>query len=348
MAWKKQKEAVGMLKYLRPIRKEFGIGQYHVTERVAQMPSIMEKAARSSSLEGIFCLRIDADEYSKEAFSLYYDLFKEHNDKVTIFFNVNSFKDSCEEILQYKDLGVDVQSHGFYHYTYNDYNSNKYNIKKAKDFFKQLGIDTCGFAAPMGKWNFSLIRALEDEGYIYSSDFSYDYLGLPSYPKYGMYTSSVLEIPIFPVCPELFYENRICQTDYIVSYYKKAIDEITACGLPVIIYAHTSTQYKKVPYILQTIIDYAISKRKLSPKNMTEIANIWKSKVGEPKEDMAGKVPASEYLGVEKKDTFYDIIKNRIKEYMDFEQITPAEELKSGKLKRFLKLCARGVFKGNS
>ena len=328
----------------KPVRKSFGFAGCQVVERVAKKPSVIDNGTGANLLEGTFCLRIDADEYSKETFSSYYDLFKEYSSAITIFFNVNSFKDFAFEVLKCKDLGCDVQSHGFYHHTYNDYDSNRYNITKAKDFFTGLGILTQGFAAPMGKWNFPLMKALEDEGYMFSSDFAYDYLGLPSYPQSNGQISSVLEIPVFPVCPELFYQNKAYKASSIVSYYKKAIDEMIACHLPVIIYAHTSIQYRDVPNLLRDIVYYAISEKKLIPRNMTEIAHIWKNKPYNIKKDTENKIPAKEYLGVEIKEPFYDIIKNKIKDYVDFERITPYGELRCDRLKKFLKVCARKAF----
>ncbi len=169
-------------------------------------------------------------------------------------------------------MGLDIQSHAFYHYTYNDYASNRFNIRKAKEFFLDLGIETTGFVAPYGKWNEQLAEALEDEGYRYSSEFSYDYMGFPSYPVVKGKVSKVLEIPVFPVAPELFVnEDMTCNPEKILEFYKTAIDELIDHGIPVIVYAHTHPLMSMIPSLLENIMDYAINEKGLKPVNMTRI-----------------------------------------------------------------------------
>lgn len=327
----------------RAVIKEFKTTQgAPIRERVAREPNILKSGLQKNILHNMFCLRIDADEYEKVSFSGYKNLFKKYKDSITIFFNVNSFKGAASEIKGCSEIGLDVQSHGFYHHTYNDYASNRYNIKKAKDFFLKLGIQTKGFASPMGKWNWSLLKALEDEGYEYSSDFSYDYLGLPSYPIRLGQRSSILEIPIFPVAPELFYQNGGFRKEDVVIYYKKAIDEMLACNLPVIIYAHTSVQYDQIPVVLEELVEYAIAKN-LTHKNMSEIASIWKKDPAHSDVKAILKVPGLEYIGKEISNPFYVNIKDWIKDYFDFERITPPDELRGPFVRRSVKKFLRHI-----
>lgn len=322
--------------------KEFGAGSLRVSEKVALRQSIPDKVCLQNPIKGIFSLRIDADEYDKSAFGAYRGLFKEYASAVTIFFNVNAFKEAFDEIKFCKDSGVDVQSHAFYHHVYNDYENNRYNIRKAKNYFEKIGIHTAGFAAPFGKWNWQLQRALEDEGYVYTSDFSYDYLSLPSFPSKDGRVSPVLEIPIFPVAPELFFQKGIKDAEIVISYYKRAIDSIADCNLPIIIYAHTSRQYNEVPYLLEEILKYAILEKRLTPKNMTDIAKIWNNK-GSIGNEVIVRKPDSAYSGSKTKDALYDIIKSAIKDFVDFERVTPLEELQGPVSKRLLKKCLRAI-----
>lgn len=323
--------------------KEFKTDQnMFVRERVAKRPGILKSVRQKNPLHNIFCLRIDADEYEKVSFSRYKNLFKKYKDAVTIFFNVNSFKGAVPEIKECGGMALDVQSHAFYHHTYNDYASNRYNIRKAKDFFSGLGILTKGFASPMGKWNWPLMKALEDEGYEYSSDFSYDYLGLPSHPVRFGQRSSVLEIPIFPVAPELFYQDGGFKKEEVIIYYKKAIDEMQACGLPVIIYAHTSVQYDQIPVVLEDLAEYATNKG-LVYKNMSDIAAIWKNGSVQSGAEAVLKIPSPGYIGKEVSSSLYASIKDRIKKYFDFERITPPDELKGPFIRRLFKRFLRHI-----
>lgn len=335
------KQAQKMMNHPRAIRKEFGVKGSYIIEKVAKTPGVLGLAAVGNPLSGVFCLRIDADEYEKASFSGYKNIFKKYKDSITIFFNANSFKDASSEIKGCSEMGLDVQSHGYYHHTYNDYANNRYNIKKAKDFFSSLGIQTKGFASPMGKWNWSLMKALEDEGYEYSSDFAYDYLGLPSYPIKDGQRSNMLEIPIFPVAPELFYQNGMNNILDIVAYYKNAIDEMVRCDLPVVIYAHTSLQYGDIPRIIDEVAEYAISKKKLTSKTMTEISCLWRNNSLSVKVHSVISIPAREYTGREIKEPIYDRIKTALKDYFDFERITPINELRGPFVRRSIKKIFR-------
>jgi hypothetical protein len=169
------------------------------------------------------------------------------------------------------------------------------------------------------------MRALEDEGYEYSSDFGYDYLGLPSFPSLDGRVSKILEIPIFPVAPELFFEKKIFSVRDAVDYYKKAIDEMVYCNLPVIIYAHTSVYYEPVIELLKEITKYALLDKGLRPNNMTGIAGLWKTGIrpGEKTVNLDAKlrVPDYNYLGREANVSGYKIFKRKIKDALDLERI---------------------------
>ena len=255
--------------------KEFGPAGMKVTEEVALHPSLHKYGVGKEWDSNIFSLRIDADEYDPETFSLYYPVFEKYRDLFTIFINANSFVKAEEAVVKCRDIRLDVQSHGFYHHTYNDYASNRYNLAKAKEFFEKMEIATIGFAAPHGRWNMPLTRALEDEGYKYSSDFSYDYMGYPSYPSLRGNVSGILEIPVFPVAPELFFQDKNNKLVDIERYYFNAIDEMVKLNIPVIMYAHTSVEYREVPRLLERITEYALGVKGLKGKNMTDIHDSW-------------------------------------------------------------------------
>ena len=330
------------------ILKEFGPKDFKVQEKVAKKSSL-EKSSQAKNWEpSVFCLRIDADEYTPESFNTYYPLFEKYAKAITIFFNAHSFRTATNEITKCKNLGIDIQSHAFYHYTYNDYASNRYNINKAKKFFLDLGIETIGFAAPFGKWNKSLMKALEDENYKYSSDFSYDYLGFPNYPILKNKKSTTLEIPIFPVAPELFFQYETIDINKVYKYYMDAIDAMITAKLPVIIYAHTNPTMQNIPDLLNKIVDYAINTKKLKEASMTDIFFKFQDKalINLPEND---KINAFcnfdiEFLGIPFKQNIVNILKNFIKNFIDFEKITPANELRCGIVKKIIKLIARKIF----
>ncbi|MBI4982305.1 MAG: hypothetical protein HZC15_04100 [Candidatus Omnitrophica bacterium] len=314
-------------------------------EIVAKTPQIELMHGVGSCFSGLFCLRIDADEYHKDTFPEFMKLFERHGKCVSIFFNAHSFLNEKSSILDCKGIGIDIQSHGFYHYTYKDYMSNRYNIHRAKLFFEGLGIDTKGFVSPHGKWSKALMQALEDEGYEYASEFAYDYLGLPTYPYMGRRISKVLEIPVFPVAPELFFQNKtdVDEKD-VFNYYKSVIDRIDSCALPIIIYAHTGI-YKQIPGILMDLLDYALYNKKLRPVNMTDLCYYWKNKekcfseLSINRKEI--KIPEIDLLGKSVRVDCASRLKGLLKELVDFERLTPDQELVCSQPRRFAKRFLR-------
>jgi folate-dependent phosphoribosylglycinamide formyltransferase PurN len=322
--------------------KSFGVESMPVEEEVARMSSIEFMHGCLVDYPSTFSLRIDADEFDKNTFESYLGLFKEYKAATTIFVNANSFSNAKDEIIKCRELGVDIQSHGFYHHIYNDYQSNFYNICKAREFFKGLDIDTKGFVAPMGRWNKGLMLALENAGYKYSSDFSYDYLGLPSYPDLGSRFSSILEIPVFPVACELFFQKGLYELKAVVDYFKNAIDEMDACAIPVMIYAHTSS-FKDTPVLLKELAEYAINKKGLRPIQMTRFYEEWKSReiLRLSGARRVIKLPRVEFLGKSAGIKTGRRLKDAVKRYFDFERITPLEELRCSLPKRAAKRFLR-------
>lgn len=319
------------------VTKVFGDDLIAVVEEVAKHPLINYMKGMEISYPNIFCLRIDADEYHDETISSFNSLFTKYRNAITIFISANSFLNRKDLIKKWHNEGIDIQSHGFYHHTYGDYNSNRYNIQKARLFFEGIGIPTKGFVSPSGRWNKGFSRALEDEGYKYSSEFSYDYMGIPTYPSVGSRISKVLQIPVFPVAPELFLNAGINDIDRITAYYKKAIDEMKSCGLPVIIYAHTS-KYKEVPVMLNNFLEYAISDKRLKPSNMTSFYELWKARPSDAAiTRCAVSMPNSIFLGRIAKEGCCKIFKNFIKRSIDFERVTPAEELRGPLIRKIIK-----------
>lgn len=325
--------------------KEFGFDTFKVRERVAVKPLVSYgkriRVVPKKFLDS-FVLRLDADTYPNN-FSEYLKVFSQSKECITIFFCASSFLDKKEAIKACQALGLDVQSHGFYHHVYNDFRSNLYNISKAKEFFLKLGIRTSGFSAPQGRYNLNLIRALEEEGYSYSSDFSFDYLGWPRHPAAKNNFFKVLEIPVFPVCPELFFYQGL-PSDKILGYFKEALCELKRCNLPPLIYAHTSS-FSDNPKLLSNIVTFALGELQLKPITMTELYTIWDTYQKNFDEGSLMRVavesPHKYFLGEEVRINYYNRIKMSFKELIDYEVETPALELQCNPVKKVFKALIR-------
>jgi len=326
------------------VEKVFSNGEISARERVVKYPLNAFTNGQKRISPRFFCLRIDADEYHPDTFNYYFSIFKKHKEAITVFFNINSFRGADEKISVCQDAGLDIQSHAYYHHIYNDYRNNLENIKRADTIFRKIGISPIGFAAPMGKWNPNLISALEKSGYRYSSDFCYDYLGLPSYPVANRRFSSILEIPVFPVSPELFYLNENPDPEKVIAFYKNAINLMDECGLPVIIYAHTGSS-RLIPEILEEILGYAIKEKRLVPVTMTSFYYWWldRHKNPLPENIRSVKQIPEGLLGKEMVAPASKRMKYFLKELLDYEKITPINEIRYGGLAGAVKRIIRSI-----
>jgi hypothetical protein len=106
--------------------------------------------------------------------------------------------------------GLDVGSHGFWHHTYRTVEENLRNVGRGIEMLRSAGIEPSGFVAPHGRFNRTLLTALETLGVTHSSEFGLAYDELP----FAVGSGAVLQIPIHPVCLELFFEasagNALC------------------------------------------------------------------------------------------------------------------------------------------
>jgi hypothetical protein len=300
--------------------------------------------------KNIFSLRIDVDEFTEDDFRKYIEILKPYKEFVTLFCSCSAFRTKEYLLKELKDGGFDIQSHGYYHYVYNDYENNYHNIKKAKDFFIRLGIETKGFAAPLGKYNNNLMCALENLGYIYSSDFSFDYLNFPHFPKLKNKFSKVLQIPIFPICPELLFLNGF-ESGTVINYYDELMSSLENTNIPIIIYAHTDSRYPRVKDFLKQFLSKVAVNDRLYKCNISGFVSfclkledqVFSKSTGLLDKKIAGslKSPGLALLGEPVMLSPLKRIKRLIKNVIDFETVTPAQELKGSRLKNSLKLFFR-------
>ena len=111
-----------------------------------------------------------------------------------------------------------------------------------------------GFAGPHGRWDPSLDDTLEDLGYLYSSDFQLGYDDFPFYPWKGTRFSSVLQIPIHPVCEGLFLEAGVDDPRVIGDYLREIVlSKIDAEELA-IVYGHPERRLGRMPEVLAMLV----------------------------------------------------------------------------------------------
>lgn len=346
------------------VEKEFHFGKHVFTEKIAVYPKIadaleMYSGASGSSIRpsyprgcsNIFSLRIDADEIDNEDFPDYIKLLEPFKDWVTIFCCASSFAGKEDLLKKCAETGFDIQSHGYYHHVYNDYANNLRNIEKAKDFFENFGIKAHGFAAPMGKYNDNLIKALENLGFVYSSDFAFDYLNMPHYPVVNDRISSILEVPVFPVCPELLFANGLSEKE-VAKYFDDVLRELKCANIPIIFYAHTDKRYPQVKYFLKQLLENIKNYNDLYKCTMSEFVK-WCKSVEDKKISRSNgllnsgfysgflKIPDESLLGKTARQGSIKNLKSFVKDALDFETVTPRAELRGNGMKNRLKVFLR-------
>lgn len=217
----------------------------------------------------VFAYRIDTD-YGTPAHMLRLrDLAERHGVPLTIFLHVGAH----EEHLRLFDgfERHELASHGYRHRTFSSYEANWGNIAEARHVMSAAGFDAAGFAAPTGRWNRGLDRALQEHGFEYSSEFTLDYDGLPFRPWIGAGLSSVLQVPVHPV--SVGNLTRVHATELaITDYYRSVIDRQLAQRSPVFLYHHPLQEAWQV---LESIFE-RVRAEGLPAVTMREFASWWR------------------------------------------------------------------------
>ncbi|MFH1390643.1 MAG: polysaccharide deacetylase family protein [Candidatus Margulisiibacteriota bacterium] len=242
------------------IRKRFWTPNgLYITERVARSNRIGEgEITRPGKNGGVFLFRVDADLYLKEGQEAFLNIARKYGVKTTWFVNVGNYLGSpagLEQLLN-DDL-VEVQSHAFLHRVYPDKARNINNLREAEKHLPPRRVK--GVVAPYGIWNEGFQSALEELGINYSSEFGLAYDRAPFYPRVMDRPSTVIQIPIHPVCSGSFAYAGL-PVDEACRYFARVIEEKHRQGIPIILYGHPND--RDIAYnsqVLDFIFNYASS-----------------------------------------------------------------------------------------
>lgn len=178
-----------------------------------------------------FCFRVDTDFASESALKTTLELSQTKDINFTYFINTGHLPN-----IQHPKF-CDIQIHCLHHQVFRDYLRNYENIKTAKTILENNGIKPIGFVSPFGMWNKHLQWAMESSDIKYSSEFSLDYDNLPFYPIVDNKKSSVLQIPVHPICL-----GQLLQADLSVEQCKRYYEDYIATQYrsnePIFIYDH--------------------------------------------------------------------------------------------------------------
>lgn len=230
--------------------------------------------------QSAFAFRIDLDGIFGENTINISKSALENGFRLTFFANKSLCKEE-EEIIRMIDCEHEIGNHADVHNLYTDYDSNYRNIQECQNWLSKLGIKNKKiFSAPRGMWNYSLHRALEDLGYLYTSDFGAGINGFPYFPYIDGVRSITLQVPVNPFSAEraaiwrVEAEKQEINAEYIAEIYIKIIEENYQQGYPIILYSHPEKFGLMADYVFQRI-NQKIVDMNLWKTTLTQFAKWW-------------------------------------------------------------------------
>jgi hypothetical protein len=216
----------------------------------------------------LFCLRIDTDNGTDEQLKDLSLVVHRNGISPTWFVDAKNHANSIKSYVEMNEHEIGV--HCFDHETFPDYESNVQNIHKAQALLRNSGFRLHGFAAPFGRWNDELGRAIVDCGFEYSSEFSYDYDNLPSLPRLQN-SDGALQVPIHPICIGSLKRHGY-NNEQMIRYFASVVERKIAVHEPIIFYHHPRDMHLDVLEWLFQEMRY----EKVPVKTMGEYASWWK------------------------------------------------------------------------
>ncbi len=144
--------------------------------------------------KNIFLFRVDTDKANKFEVENLYKTIEKYGIKATWFLDVKTQLSNFDSYKKFENQ--ELALHGYYHNSFETEKRFFENISIAKNILQKNNFFPNGFATPFGEWSFKMQTEIEKFNFNYSSEFSFDYDNIPSFPK----NSNTLQIPIHPIC----------------------------------------------------------------------------------------------------------------------------------------------------
>ena len=219
----------------------------------------------------IFTMRIDSDKGSQDQIEQIYQLSEEHSIPTTWFLDVKSHESWLPYFKKFKQQEIGV--HCYEHVMYTSPVLNKENFERALSRLQKNGHSPVGITAQTGEWNKSYAEVIESLGFQYSSEFSYDYDDLPSFPFHDQNFSPVLQLPVHPICIGTMLRARMDENE-MIRYYTAFIDGNILLNEPICLYHHPTHEHNGV---FEEVFRY-INQRKIKKLSYSQYANWWKQR----------------------------------------------------------------------
>jgi hypothetical protein len=198
-----------------------------------------------------FNLRVDLDEHAPDDYFAFASARTPIEDATTHFVSTHAYGEDRDVLNDLRRL--DTHSHGHYHVVYREAEANRVNLRRALDRLDEAGIVGDGFAAPHGSWNPGLDAELEELGCGFSSEFQVGYDDLPFFPWTGSRRSSVLQVPVHPICEGLFFDAGATDAEAITDHLTAVVRAKIAAGEPAFIYGHPERRLGRFPGVVSAL-----------------------------------------------------------------------------------------------
>lgn len=224
-----------------------------------------------------FNWRIDYDEFDERDFARLQFALSARADAVSHFVNGSAYEGRLDWVRQL--AGQDVGSHGYWHHTYRTYEENLRNIERGIRVLEEAGLRPAGFTAPGGRFNRSLLKALERLEIGHSSEFALAYDELPLLPA----GSSVLQIPVHPVCLGIVLEaarsdQRRQAAEAAREYFTELVHAKIGSGEPVFLYGHPTGRLGRYPEVVEGVFREIEGRADVWAVTMSAWAEWWRAR----------------------------------------------------------------------
>ena len=246
-----------------------------------------------------FNFRIDYDEYQAVDFTSIVKQCDTLQSLTSHYVCASAFQQQPQVLDALKDF--DVGGHGWIHRTYRDRMQNYGNIQRGMEWLQDQNLDVDGFVSPHGIWNRGLGCVLEDLGIRFSSEFGLAHDELPFFPYmescfsgrllssdepveflrpqsssvHSGYFSSVLQLPVHPVCLGVLLEAGICDPSIIAEYFFSVVERKFQEGSPAFLYGHPTRRLGQWPVVISTAYRVAQQYPQMWKTTLRNFAQWW-------------------------------------------------------------------------
>ena len=231
--------------------------------------------------QGLFGFRIDTDFGNEAEVRALQQLCERFEMPATWFLETRSPGDWFR--LYGEMPGQEIAYHCYRHRVLSDAAAGREDFRQGLARLAGIGVCPQGYAAPYGEWHPELNRVLEENGFVYSSEFSLGCDNLPFYPLLGEQFSKVLQVPVHPISVGRLHWARHSEAG-MAAYYLRVMEEKQQANEPVFFYHHPGQQRLAV---FEKVFQ-EVRRRNLAVHSLGDYARWWQRRSGFAWEGWAG------------------------------------------------------------